>query len=70
MIAEAEARKRGMDDIAILLGILDEEIEPDPNPIPSPMERVHGKAVSSRFEAYHDVTVYEDGYEDWSYIGD
>ena len=24
----------------------------------------------SLMEPYHDVTVYEDGYEDWYYIGD
>ena len=30
----------------------------------------HGKVVDYRFEPYHDVTVYEDGYEDWFYIGD
>ena len=24
---------------------------------------VHGKIVDVRFEAYHDVTVYEDGYD-------
>lgn len=68
MITEAEARKRGMDDIDIFLGFVNEEIEPAPGP--SPMEKIHGKVVSSRFEPYHDVTVYEDGYEDWLYIGD
>lgn len=30
----------------------------------------HGKVVDTRFEAYHDVTVYEDGYEDRFYIGE
>ena len=30
----------------------------------------HGKAVSRRFEPYHNVTVFEDGYEEWMYIGD
>lgn len=69
MITEAEARKRGLDDIAIFLGIVNEEIEPGPVG-PSPMEKVHGRVVSLRFEPYHDVTVYEDGYEDWYYIGD
>ena len=30
----------------------------------------HGDRVDFRQEAYHDVTVYEDGYEDMYYIGD
>lgn len=30
----------------------------------------HGAVVSTRFEAYHDVTVYEDGHEEWYYVGD
>lgn len=38
------------------------EFKPKPNP--------HGKVVSTRFEPYHDVTVYEDGHEEWYYIGD
>lgn len=33
-------------------------------------EKRHGKIVSTRFEPYHDVTVYEDGYEERYYIGD
>jgi len=33
-------------------------------------ERLHGKAVSSRFEPFHDVTVYGDGHEEWFYIGE
>lgn len=68
MITEAEARKQGMDDIDIFLGIVNEEIEPDDSP--SPMEKIHGKVVGTRWEPYHDVTIYEDGYEDWYYIGD
>ncbi len=30
----------------------------------------HGKLVEVRQEAYHDVYVYEDGYEERFYIGD
>lgn len=30
----------------------------------------HGDQVDFRQEAYHDVAVYEDGYEDMFYIGD
>ena len=31
---------------------------------------IHGKVVNVRFEAFHDVTVYEDGYEERFYIGE
>lgn len=37
---------------------------------PTPDEKAHGKVVGFRRTAYHDITVYEDGYEDWYYIGD
>lgn len=30
----------------------------------------HGDSVDFRQEAYHDVRVYEDGYEEMFYIGD
>ena len=36
----------------------------------TPNEREHGKIVKRYFAPYHDVTVYEDGYEDWFYIGE
>ena len=36
----------------------------------TPMEREHGKLVDFKWEPYHDVYVYEDGYEDRYYIGD
>lgn len=35
-----------------------------------PKKSEHGEIVSVRFEAYCDVTVYEDGYESRRYIGD
>lgn len=38
-------------------------------PIPK-SENPHGKLVEYRFEAFHDVKVYEDGYEEWFPIGD
>lgn len=38
----------------------------DPNKKPNP----HGKVIDRRCEAYHDVVVYEDGYEERFYIGD
>lgn len=31
---------------------------------------LHGLVVETRFDPYHDVTVYEDGYESGFYIGD
>ena len=31
---------------------------------------VHGRIIKQYFAPYHDVTVYEDGYEDWFYIGE
>lgn len=39
----------------------------------TPLEREHGKhgkCVDYRFEPYHDVYIYEDGFEDYVYIGD
>ena len=30
----------------------------------------HGRIVGERMEAYHNVTVYEDGHEEKDYIGD
>lgn len=30
----------------------------------------HGRIIETRFDPYHDVTVYEDGYEERYYIGD
>lgn len=30
----------------------------------------HGRAVGYRQDPYHDVTIYEDGYEDRFYIGE
>lgn len=68
-ITEQEAEAQGMSDIDIALGILDGDIIPDPNS-QTPNEKLHGKVVGTRMEAYHDVTIYEDGYEDWYYIGD
>lgn len=31
---------------------------------------IHGRIVDVRFDAYHDVTVYEDGFEERNYIGE
>ena len=35
-----------------------------------PRKNPHGEVVERRMEAYHDVVVYEDGYEERYYIGD
>ena len=61
-------KSAGADDIDIFLGICNEEIIPSSKP--SRLEQLHGKIVGTRTEPYHDVTVYEDGYEDWFYIGE
>ena len=70
MITEQEARAKGMDDVAVLLGIVDGDIIPDPTPRLTPNEKLHGKIVGTRMDPYHDVTIYEDGYEERYYIGD
>lgn len=69
LIQSAEqARQQGADDIDVFMGIVDETIGMRQQL--SPMEKVHGKFIEARMEAYHDVVVYEDGYEDKDYIGD
>ena len=37
---------------------------------PYEVSGIHGKLVEYRFDAYHDVKVYEDGYVEKFYIGD
>ena len=69
MITEQEAINRGMKDWEIVIGIINDDIIQTPGKM-TPMEKQHGKVVDFRQEPYHDVTVYEDGYEDWCYIGD
>lgn len=68
-LTEQEAIAKGMDAIEIFLGILDGMIIPDLNK-PSPNEMLHGKVVGTRMDPYHNVTIYEDGYEDRYYLGD
>ena len=67
-MTETEAKAKGMSDLDIAMGILMGDIEPEEKP--SLMERLRGKVVGSRMDPYHDVTIYEDGYEDRYYIGD
>ena len=67
-ITEEQARANGADDIDIFLGVCNDEIIPSSKP--PRLEQLHGKVVSTRMEPYHDVIVYEDGYEDWFYIGE
>ena len=68
-MTEQEAKKQGMSDGDIALGIVTGEIEPDPNK-KTPMERLHGEIVRVVQEAYGDRIIYEDGYEEWYSIGD
>lgn len=68
MQSAEQARQQGADDIDIFMGIVNETIGMRPQL--SPEEKIHGKVVKTRMEAYHDVTVYEDGYEERDYIGD
>lgn len=37
---------------------------------PEPEIGVHGRLLTVRQEAYHDIYVYEDGFEERDYIGD
>ena len=70
-MTEEQAIAQGMSEWDIAYGFLTEEIEPSPNiDHRTPNEKEHGPVVAARMEAYHDVTVYADGYEDWYYIGD
>lgn len=68
-MTEQEAKKQGMSDIDIAIGILMEEIEPDPNK-KTPNEKLHGEIVRVVQEAYGDRIIYKDGYEEWISIGD
>lgn len=67
-MTETEAKAKGMSGLDIAMGILMGDIEPEEKLFP--VERLHGKVVGSRMDPYHDVTIYEDGYEDRHYIGD
>lgn len=50
-----------------IFALMDAEIGP---PEVDFMVRQHGKVVKRTFSAYHDETIYEDGYVDRDYIGD
>lgn len=63
-----EAEQSGMSDLDIALAIVTGEIEePEPEEFIHP---VHGRITKTRLDPYHDVKVYEDGYEERYYIGD
>ena len=64
-----EAEKAGMSDIDIALGIVTGELEDEQEPAEY-RDPVYGRIVKTRFDPYHDVKVYEDGYEERYYIGD
>ncbi len=51
--------------LAIFEGDVPEEVYPE-----SDYQDPHGKIVGHRFDPYHDVTIYEDGYEERFYIGE
>ena len=68
-ITEDEAEKAGMSDIDIALGFLDGSVIPTKEH-KTPMEKEHGKIAGYRMDPYHDVAIYEDGYEDRFYIGE
>ena len=68
MQSKEQATQHGADAIDLFMGFVNETVGAPPQL--SPMEKIHGKVVETRMEPYHDGTVYEDGYEDWFYIGD
>ena len=53
-----------MDEIFNAMDTMFEDLEIDDH------SSDHGKVVDYRFEAFFDVLVYEDGYEERFYIGD
>lgn len=57
--------------VTALIDFMDGKIDEWPWPqTESDMERQHGPVVAIYWTEYHNVTVYEDGYEDMDYIGD
>lgn len=64
-----EAEKAGMSDIDIALGIVTGELEDESEPVEY-RDPVHGRITKTRLDPYHDVKVYEDGYEERYFIGD
>ncbi len=56
-------------DVKLPWEYTDEEIEKERKNIDW-SKSPHGKPIGTRFDAYHDVTVYEDGHEEQFYIGD
>lgn len=68
MMTYDEAVTNCMDELDIFFAICNGEVAP-------PEEKeyvhpVHGRVVETRFDPYHDVTVYEDGHEERYNIGD
>ena len=64
-----EAEKSGMDDWEIATGIVTGDIDV-PELEGEYIHPVHGRIVETRFDPWHDVTVYEDGHEERFYIGE
>lgn len=69
VITEDEAIAQGADDFDIALGFMEGYITPT-QPHLTPLEKAHGNIVARRMDPYYDVTIYEDGYEDYYPIGD
>lgn len=69
VITEDEAIAQGADDFDIALGFMEGYITPS-RPHLTPLEKAHGNIVARRMDTYYDVTIYEDGYEDYYPIGD
>lgn len=68
-MTETRAIELGYSDFEIAYGFLTGEIIPDRDHL-TPTEKEHGKCIDYIQNAYHDVYVYEDGYEEYRYIGD
>lgn len=57
--------------VSALMDYFDGKIEEWPWPeTVTPDEKQHGPVVSTYWTAYHNVTVYADGHEEYDYIGD
>lgn len=66
---KSELIKKPDDAVAELLAWLDGDEHALDN-WPEPKESEHGPVVGYRMDAYNDITIYADGYEEQFYIGD
>ncbi len=57
--------------VSALIDFMDGKITEWPWPeTMTPDEKLHGPVVRTYWTAYHNVTVYADGHEEYDYIGD